>query len=293
MSILDRFPLQYLPNATKGIRDALRVAAESSQGIVTLSCGRFCSVGLDYAMCGSDVDKCVILADREGDFLTGLDKSLSSLGSSLASDWKVILKEQAEAELRACVKLPEYQEEYVLFHPFEDQSRKIEAQILLLRSVPHAIMLSRLSRDLQVYGKYECSERSRLIEGFLDKVEESGLASSKERKKQELRLRLFEVWDGLSVFEREIVIALKAFHDGTIISNHVWSRDVQGNDALEHLAGYGLARRLGREEIGESDRAWYYIMWTNGNSKVWTPKNWTISTARWWERRSADDLELG
>ena len=262
------------PNATTALRKAVHTFGEGHPAILGIACYRCCSVGLGYALPGSDVDGLTILLDRAVDaaeIMTGLERALASLGSPfVASDAVILDYHEALQELASLG--PEYYERY----PINEQAGRTvtgdkiraimdsrEPFAKLIAAVPRASRLCRFFRDSCLYARDVIPQRP--LPEFLREYHIAGERDTLELKhprtrKREIRESLFLQWDSLSPIEKRIVKSLQKQH-AVMVS----SINPELLALLESLTNRGLMKRLSPHLTWTGRTQVYSQLWTYGD----------------------------
>ncbi len=261
------------PNATTALRRAVHTFGEDRPSILGIACYRCCSVGLGYALPGSDVDGMTILVDRTVDaveIMTGLERTLASLGSPfIASDAMILDYKDAVRELESLGL--EYQQVFPVSENAGrtftgDEMREImkarEPFEKLITKVPLASRLCRFFRDSCLYAREVIPHRllPEFLKGYHIACERDTLELKHPKtRKREIRESLFSQWNSLSPLEKQIVKSLQGH--GALVS----SSNQELLALLESLTRRGLMKRLPSHLTWSGGTQVYSQMWTYGD----------------------------
>lgn len=289
------------PNATVPICRTVHKFGEKHREIVGITCYRCCSVGLGYALPGSDVDGITLLVDTQVDteqIMGDLESALAEIGSPFVKEDAVILN--YKDAIRKLDSLgPEYDQPFTIsehagktFNGVEYDKIEKEREPIrkLIDSIPPlALRLSRFYRDACLYARDVIPHRPvpEFIRGYCIAGERSTLEMKHPKtKKVEIRKLLFSQWESLSPIEKQIV---KSLHQN---GNGVSSIRPELISVLESFVNRGLMTRLPRHLNWRPKTLVYAQLWTNGHIKCgWEEDD--EESVRIWRRRTKDyDFEL-
>jgi len=293
--------LDLWPNATVPICRTVHKFGGEHPEILGISCFRYCSVGMNYALPGSDVDGLTLLVDTQIDgaqIMNDLETTLASVGSPfIVSDAMILNYEDALRQLDSLT--PEYEEDFqenpytgktfngVEYEEIEKERKPIRDKIK--RIPPLALRICIFYRDCCLYARDVIPHRPipEFLRGFLIAGERNVLEMKHPKtKKREIRLSLFSQWNSLSDMEKQVV---KSLHQH---GNRISSTKPELLAVLDSFVNKGLMRKLPLHLTWNGGTQVYAQLWSNGDRILSWEKD-SEESVRIWKTMTGDyDFEL-